>query len=64
MSLHFSKFNPFRKPSFEEVVVRELNESKLALLEAQAQQEYFKNMVNYLQGKIARLSTTSKDVAN
>lgn len=48
-----------RAVSYEEAIARQLEEAKHDLLAAQSQQEYFTNMVKFLQVKIERLTKQS-----
>ena len=47
--------NPFRNVSPEELMVRELDDARRALLEAQTARDYANSMVSYHETRIDRL---------
>jgi hypothetical protein len=47
----------YTMPSAEQIALRELEESKRRLLEAQSSREYAISMCNYYESKIKRLTT-------
>jgi hypothetical protein len=49
--------NTYVTPSAETIALRELEESKRRLLEAQSTREYAASMCNYYESKIKRLTT-------
>jgi len=51
----------FRKPSAETMALKELEEAKRQLLDAQSGAEYAANMTRYHQDRIKRLSNYLKD---
>jgi hypothetical protein len=57
-------FNPFRKPSPEELAHLELLEARRQLLAAMSAQEWATSQVQYNQDRVARLSKTVKEDAN
>jgi hypothetical protein len=48
-------FNPFRTPSPEELIARELDQARRGLLEAQTGRDYANAMVLYHETRIDRL---------
>jgi hypothetical protein len=48
--------NTYITPSAEQIALRELEESKRRLLEAQSTREYAASMCNYYESKIKRLT--------
>jgi hypothetical protein len=49
--------NPFRTPSPEELIARELDQARRGLLEAQTGRDYANAMVIYHESRIDRLRT-------
>ncbi len=47
----------YTMPSAEQIALRELEEAKRRLLEAQSSREYASSMCNYYEAKIKRLTT-------
>lgn len=50
-----SKLNPFRQPSADQQIVRELEEAKCKLLEAKTGQEFATAIVKYNMDRVVRL---------
>jgi len=48
-------YNPFRDPSPEEMIARELDQARRGLLEAQTGRDYANAMVQYHEARIDRL---------
>jgi hypothetical protein len=47
--------NPFKKPTLREILVRQLDEARIALVQAEEARDYATSMVSYNETKIARL---------
>lgn len=60
MKIDWNSINPFRRVSPEELMARELDDARRALLEAQTGFDFAKNMVNYNQDRIERLRASLK----
>lgn len=54
---------PFRAPSAEVIAVKELEDAKRSLLEAQSAAEYANRMTQWHQDRIKRLSAYVKEIA-
>lgn len=55
--------NPFRTPSHEEEIARELDQAKRGLREAQTGRDYANAMVSYHETRIERLRTQLETMA-
>ena len=55
--------NPFRTPSPEELIARELDQARRGLLEAQTARDYANAMVSYHETRIERLRTQLETMA-
>ena len=55
--------NPFRTPSPEELIARELDQARRGLLEAQTARDYASAMVIYHETRIDRLRTQLETMA-
>lgn len=55
MMKFFKSINPFTKPSPEMMAVRELEEARRSLLEAQTAKEYAASIEQYNKARITRL---------
>ena len=62
--INWNDFNPFVKPSAEELAFEELQEAKRQLLGAMSAQEWATSQVQYNQDRVARLTRTVQENAN
>lgn len=53
--MNLRAINPFRRPSVNERMIQELEDARLALLEAQSGRDYAISMVAYHETRIDRL---------
>lgn len=56
--MNLRAINPFRRPSVNERMIQELEDARLALLEAQTGRDYANSMVLYHEARIDRLRAT------
>lgn len=59
--MNWNDFNPFVKPSAEELAFEELQEAKRQLLGAMSAQEWATSQVQYNQDRVARLTRTVQE---
>lgn len=59
--MKLENLNPFRKPSPQEMAVRELDEAQRGLLDAQSAKEYAASIEAYNAARIARLQRYIKE---
>jgi hypothetical protein len=55
--------NPFRTPSEQELIARELDQARRGLLEAQTGRDYANAMVIYHESRIDRLRTQLEQIS-
>lgn len=61
--IDWKKFNPFTKPSADELAVRELDEARRSLLEAQSYKEYYMAIEAFNVKRIDRLEKRMKGLS-
>lgn len=54
--MNLSDYNPFRRVDADELAQHQLNEHKVALLEAQRSRDYFTKMVEYHESRVKALA--------